>query len=81
MTVRDRLSSTERSVRLLRLAAALSVITAVIALVAIAKGDLAGKSHALIVAAVALGAIALIGMAMLTLRHVHGQKDKNDPRP
>ena len=80
MTARDRLSSTERSVRLLRLAAALAVIVAVIALVAIVRGDLAGKIQALIIVAVALGACALIGMALLTLFYVHGQKDKNDPR-
>ena len=81
MPARDRLPSTERIVRLLRLAAVLSVIIAGIALVTSARGDLAGKSHALIIVAVVLGAGALVGMAMLTLFYVHGQKDKNDPRP
>ncbi len=72
----DQLPSAERSVRILRLAAAMSVLLALIALVAIVKGDLAGKGHALIVAAIALGACALVGMAILTLPYALRRKDR-----
>ena len=76
MPARERLSSAERYVRLLRLAAALSVIVALVAVVTVVKGDLAGKSQALIVAAVAIGACALVGMAVLTLPYAFRRKDR-----
>ena len=75
MPARDRLSA-ERGVRILRLAAALSVIIALMAVVTILKGDLAGKSQALIVAAIVLGACSLIGMAALTLPYAYRRKDR-----
>jgi len=81
MPAPDRLPSAERGIRILRLTAALSVIIAVVAVVTIVKGDLAGKSQALIVAAIALGACALVGMAVLTLPYAYRRKDQNDPRP
>ena len=65
----------------MRLAAALSVLIALVALAAVARGDVAGRSHALIVVAVLLGGCALIGMAMMMLPYFHRQKDPNDPRP
>jgi hypothetical protein len=61
--------------------AATSVIIAVFAIVSIVRGDGAGKSHALIVAAIAIGTGALLGMAFLTLPYIHRRKDQNDTRP
>ena len=75
MPAPDRLPSAERGIRILRLAAALSVIVAVIAVVAILKGDDAGKSNTLIIVAIALGACALVGMAILALPHAYRRKD------
>lgn len=80
MPLPDRLSA-ERGVRILRLVASMSVITALVAVAAIANGDFAGKTHWLIGAAIALGACALIGMAALTLPYIYRRKDHNDPRP
>jgi membrane protein YdbS with pleckstrin-like domain len=76
MPARDRLPSAERGVRLLRLTAALSVIVALVAVVTILKDDFAGKSQSLIVAAIALGAFALVGMAVLTLPYAYRRKDR-----
>jgi hypothetical protein len=81
MPARDPFPSAKRGMRMLRLAAALSVLVALVALVTIAKGDLAGKGHSLIVVAAALGACALIGMAIVTLPFILRRKDRNDPRP
>jgi len=76
MPANDRLPSAERGFRILRLAAALSVIIALVAVVTVVKGDFAGKSQALIIAAIALGACALIGMAVLTLPYAFRRKDR-----
>ena len=76
MPANDRLPSAERGFRILRLAAALSVIVAMVAVVTVVKGDLAGKSQALIAAAVVLGASALVGMAVLTLTYAYRRKDR-----
>ena len=76
MPAPDNLPSAERVVRLLRLASALSVLIALIALATIMNGDLAGKGRVLIVAAIALGACALVGMAILILPHTHRRKDR-----
>ena len=81
MPAPDRLSPAERGIRILRLAAALSVIIALVAVIMIVKGGFPGKSQGLIIAAVALGACALIGMAVLTLPYIYRRKDQNDPRP
>ena len=81
MPAPSRLPSAKSGIRMLRLAAAMSVVVALVAVVAIMKGDPAGKSHSLIVAAIALGAFALFGMAIVTLPYIHRQKDKNDSRP
>ena len=70
----DRLPSAERGVRILRLAAALSVIIALVAVVTIVKGDHAGKTNALILVAIVLAACALVGMAALALRHAYSRK-------
>lgn len=77
----DRLPSADRGVRILRLVAAMSVIVALVAVVAILKGDQAGKGNMLIIVAIALGACALVGMAVLALPHAYPRKEKNDPRP
>ncbi len=66
--------------RLFKLAAALSVLVALIAVIAVARGGPAWKSHLLILAAVALGGCALIGTAAMTLPYIYKQKDKHDPR-
>jgi hypothetical protein len=81
MPARERLPTATRSVRIFKLAAAISLVTALVALVAVARGDLAGRSHTLIVVAVLLGGFALIGMALAILPYALRQKDKNDPRP
>jgi hypothetical protein len=84
MPARDRLPSIERGVRLLRLAATVAIVIALIAIVRIAKGELAGGSHVLILIAIALGACVLAGMTMLILPYFirqKRQKDENDPRP
>jgi hypothetical protein len=81
MPVRDRLPTAKRCVRIFRLTAAISLLTALVALVAVARGDVAGRSHALIVLAVLLGGFALIGTALTILPYVLRQKDENDPRP
>jgi hypothetical protein len=81
MPAPDRLPPAERGIRLLRLVAGLSVLTAMIAVVTIVRGDAAGKSHILIVAAIVLGAGALLGMAIVTLSHAYRRKDQNEPRP
>jgi len=56
--------------------AALSVIIALVAIVTVVNGGLSAKSQTLIVAAIALGACALAGMAVLTLPYVHRRKDR-----
>ena len=65
--------------RLLRLAAALSLIVAIAGVATIVNGDSPAKSQALVAMAIALGSIALLGMALLA--YAFRQKDKNDPRP
>ena len=77
----DRLPFAERGTRILRLVAALSVIIALVAVVTILKGDQPGKGNTLIIIAIALGACALVGMAVLALPHAYPRKEKNDPRP
>jgi len=75
MPAPDRLPSAERGIRILRLVAALSVITALVAVVTILKGDQAGKGDTLIIVAIALGACALVGMAVLAFPHAYRRKD------
>ena len=65
-------------VRILRLAAALSLILAVAGVATIVNGDSLVKSQALVAVAIALGSLALLGMALLA--YAFRQKDKNDPR-
>ena len=55
--------------------AATSVVIALVAVVTIVKGEPAGKSNALIIVAIALGACALVGLAFLTLSHAYRRKD------
>ena len=55
--------------------AALSVIIALVAVVTILKGDQPGKGNTLIIIAIALGACALVGMAVLALPHAYRRKD------
>ena len=61
---------------MLRLMAALSVIVALVAVATVVRGDVAGKGQALIVAAMALGACALLGMAALALPYAYRRKDR-----
>ena len=68
-----------RSVRVLRLVAALGVISALAAIVTIVKGDPAGRSQTLVTAAIILGATALLGMGIAAWPFI--KKVKNDPRP
>ena len=75
MPAPDRLPSAERGIRILRLVAALSVITAVVAVITILKGDQAGRSNTLIIIAIALGACAMVGMAVIALPHAYRRKD------
>ena len=70
-----------RSIRILRFIAALAIIVALAALVTIVQGEPAGRSHALVAAAIFLGAGALLGMTLVALPHAYRKKDKNDPRP
>ena len=78
MTAPGRLAFVGRSVRILRLAAAVAVILALAAVVLIVKGDPAGRSQVLITAAVFLGGAALLGLALVAWPF---KKEKNDPRP
>ena len=80
MPTSHRLRSAETTVRLVRLAAAMSVVIALVAVVTILKGDLEGRSTALIAVAITLGVCALAGMAVLAWPYIHRRKDKNDPR-
>ena len=66
--------------RILRLAAALSLIVALAAIATIVNGDAPAKSRALVAVAVLLGAVALLGMAGLALPYVRRKKDPDDPR-
>ena len=67
-------------VRVLRLAAALSLIVALAAIATIVDGDSPAKSRALVAAAITLGSLALLGLALAALPHVRRKKDLNDPR-
>lgn len=67
-------------IRVLRLAAVLSLIIALAAVATIVNGDSVAKSRALVVVAIAIGAGALLGMALLALPIALQKKDKNDPR-
>ena len=53
-----------RSVRVFRLLAALAVISALVAVVTIVKGDPAGRGQALVTAAIILGVTALVGLGL-----------------
>ena len=79
MPVPGRPFSLGRSVRVLRLMAALAVIAALIAIVTIAQGDPAGRGQALVTAAIILGVTALLGMGLAAWPYI--KKEKNDPRP
>ena len=68
-----------RSVRILRLLGALAVIAALAGIVTVVKGGDAGRSQALVTAAIVLGAIALLGMGLAAWPYI--KKEKNDPRP
>ena len=81
MPAPDPLPPAERYVRVLRLLAGLSLAVALVAVGAIAKGGLGEVGQKLIIMAIALGASALVGMAVIALPYTHSQKDKNDPRP
>ena len=67
-----------RSVRILRLVAALAIVSALVAIARIVKGAPAGPSHALVAAAIILGAAALLGMGLAAWPHI--KKAKNDTR-
>lgn len=60
-------------IRLLRLAAALSLIVALAGLIA--------RSRELVIAAIMLGGLALAGTAVAALPYLRRKKDSNDRRP
>ena len=78
MPLPDQPRSLGRSVRALRLAAALAVVTALVAIVTVMKGDPAGRGEALVATAIILGATALAGMGLAAWPYI--KKAKNDPR-
>ena len=65
-------------IRLLRLSAALSVMTAIAAVVTAVSGDLGDDVRMLVLVAAVLGVIVLLGMGLLLF--AYRQKDKNDSR-
>ena len=67
--------------RVLRVAAAMSLIVALAAVATIVNGDSPARSRALIAAAIMLGALALLGMALLALAYARRKKVQNDTRP
>ena len=56
-------------VRLLRFAGVLAALTALVAIIAILRGDPLGRGETLIGASIMLGAIALAGLTLLPLAH------------
>ena len=68
------------TIRVLRLAAAMSLIIALAAIATIVNGDSPAKSRVLVAAAIGLGSLALLGMAVIALPHVRRKKEQNDPR-
>lgn len=64
--------------RLLRLAAALSLIIALAAVATILNGDPVPGSQALVVVAIGLGSSALLGMALTALHYTRRKKEWND---
>jgi hypothetical protein len=69
------------TIRVLRLAAAMSLVIALAAIATIVNGDSPAKSRVLVAAAIGLGSLALMGMALIALPHVRRKKEQNDPRP
>jgi len=67
--------------RILRLVAAMSLIVAVAAVATIVNGDPPARSRTLVAAAITLGFLALLGMALLIFAYARRKKVKNDPRP